>query len=344
MQSTESFVLYGPNDLRKEERSLPERAGDDVLIEVNRVGVCGSDVHYVQHGRCGVFNPSRPFVLGHEFAGTAVEGPEDLVGRRVAVMPLLYCGSCRFCLAGRTNICPNSHFLGSARRSPTDGGFSRYVIAPARNCYLMPENLSFEVAALLEPLSVAMHAVNRAGPIQHRKVLVTGGGPIGQLIAMVVRHAGAGLTALSDIEEKPLAFAREQGIDLVLNPRDEAMSEQVDSATGGIGFDIVFEASGAEAALVQGIESTARGGTIVQVGTMPDQVSLPANLIMTRELNLVGTFGFADVFQDALDLAASGRLNLEPLISRTYPFEELIDAVEAARVNKEMIKVQVAVA
>ena len=346
IQTSESYVLHGSRDLKFEaERPLPAPGAGDVIVAVARVGICGSDLHYFAHGRCGAFAPDRPFVLGHEFAGTIVwsgdrnSGVKE--GERVAVMPLLFCGACGHCLSGRTNICERARFFGSARVSPTDGAYSRYVVVPARNCHTLPDALGYDLAALLEPLSVCMHAATRAGDLRYKSVLVTGGGPIGQLLAMVVRDGGASLVALSDIRSAPLDFAQEHSADIVLNSMEHGFVTRAKDVSGG-GFDVVIDASGATSAIVQGFELVRRGGTLVQVGTLSSDPVIPWNQVMTKELTVVGSFGFPDVFARAIQLAASGRLPLKELVSRVFPFHELPGALAAA-MSDGVVKVQVAI-
>ena len=341
---SDSYVLRGSKDLRFEgERALPEAKDSDVIVAVERVGICGSDLHYIEHGRCGAFAPNRPFVLGHEFSGKVVwsgsSASKVSVGDRVAVMPLLYCGECSHCLQGRTNICEHAKFFGSARVSATDGAYSKYVVAPARNCHHIPDRLSFDIAALLEPLAVCMHAANRAGDLRYRSVLVIGGGPIGQLIAMIARSGGASVVAVSDVRPEPLKFAKENSADATLNPTDPNFLQEANKVSGG-GFDVIIDASGAPRAIVQAFDLIRRGGTLVQVGTLSEDPKIPWNLVMTQELNVIGSFGFPDLFDDAIELAASGKLPLAQLVSRVYPFRELPGAVEAAT-GGDVVKVQV---
>jgi len=232
-------------------------------------------------------------------------------------------------------------YLGSASTDPhMDGVFCEYITMPAQNCYPIPDHLGYAEAALIEPLSVAVHAVKRAGLIYGASVLITGGGTIGQLILLVARAFGAGKVALSETIEDRRIFAMAQGADMALNPANGSLTEQVAEFTED-GFDVVIEASGAAAALQQAITFVRRGGTIVQVGTMPAEVQLPANLIMSKELQLFGSFRFANVFKIAIDLAASGRLNLQPLITQTLPLKDFLQAMQFACIRSKDIKIQV---
>ena len=336
--------LHGPRDLRLVDLAPPVARPSEALIRVGRAGICGSDIHYFSHGRVGRFVPRRPLVLGHEFAGTIVatsEGVnEGLVGTRVTVDPSMPCAHCTYCRSGRYNLCEDMKFFGSASCDPhLDGGFSEYVSAPVANCYRIADHLSFGEAAMAEPLSVAVHAVMRSCIVPGKSALITGGGTIGQLIALVLRAFGARRVVVSDLAafQRDTAFAC--GADLVLDAADADFQQTAVAASGG-GFDIVFEASGSEAALAQGLAAARRGATIVQVGTLPASVTLPLNDLMARELKLVGSFRFANVFTTALGLVESRRVDVRPLISAVYPLTDVAAAMDRAVAKADTIKVQ----
>lgn len=339
-----AYVLHGKQAVHAEQRLIPEPQADEVLVKVQSMGICGSDMLYFQHGRAGAFAPTRPFILGHEASGEVVEVGRNVanlaVSARVAIDPSQPCHICNYCRTGYYNLCRQMKYRGSAgTKSPTDGLFSEYVTIPARNCYPLPDQLSYAAAAMIEPLSVAVHAIKRAGMVYGSSVLITGGGTIGQLILLVARAFGAGKIALSDMIEGRRQIALSNGADLTLDPAEETMAEQALASTEG-GFDIVVEASGAPAAVRQAYELARIGGTIVQVGSLPAEVSLPANLVMMKELTITGSFRFANVFQTALDMAASGRLNLQPLITHTFPMADFEHAIRVACAGEQAIKVQ----
>ena len=339
-----AIVLHGQRDLRFETVPTPEPAAGQVLVRVRRAGICGSDMHYFLHGRAGSFVPKRPFILGHEIAGEVVavgEGCEtQLLGRRVAVDPSMPCGHCAHCRSGRYNLCSNMRFYGSASTDPhVDGGFAEYVVAPAANCHLLPASLDWATAAMTEPLSVAVHAAKRAGGVSGKSVLVIGGGAIGQLTALVARTFGASRVVLSDTVAFPRDLAVELGADGAL---DGSSPDLVSAAAQHVedGFDVVFEASGASAAVPAAIALARRGGTIVQIGTLPSEVAAPLNMIMARELDYLGSFRFANSFGIALDLLASGRVNVEPLINASYPLSDMKAAMDRAIGKDRVVKVQ----
>jgi L-idonate 5-dehydrogenase len=338
-----AYVLHGKRDLRAEERPDPVAAPGEVLIQVRRMGICGSDVHYFATGHCGAFMPRRPFVLGHELAGQIVETGSGVsgmaVGERVAVDPSRPCGDCKTCLAGRSNLCRDMRYLGSASTDPhVDGAFSSYVAIPAGNCYPLPDNVDYAEATMLEPLSVATHAVKRAGSLAGKSVLVLGAGTVGQLVLLVARAMGAASIAVTDVRQEALDLAAAQGADHV-SVATSAREELI--AAYPSGFDVAIEASGAPEALRLALELSDRGGTIVQLGTLPAEVELPAHLIMQKELQVAGSFRFAHVFSQALQLIATRRVDVRPVITHTFGFGELVRAFDVALEDKAAFKIQV---
>ena len=339
-------VLHGAKDLRVERRPLPELHHGEVLIRVKRAGICGSDLHYFEHGYCAAFVPTRPFVLGHELVGevaTRAEGVEwPETGTRVVVNPARPCGSCAYCRAGRQNLCARTVMLGSAStRPPTDGAFAHFVVVRADQCHRVPTGMDDALAAMIEPFAVALHAVKRAGTVSGKSVLVMGGGPIGLLVAMSARAFGALPVVVGDPlpsrREKALSFAA----DAALDPASAACAEHAKELAAE-GFDTVFEASGAPAALRQAFNLVRTGGAIVQIGTLGTQdIPLPANELMVREIQLLGSFRYANVFDEALRLAASGRVNLRPLLSHALGLEEISEAMNLALSKGDVLKVQI---
>lgn len=337
-------VLHGPRDVRVEEVETPAAMPGQVQLRVRRAGICGSDLHYFSHGYCGRFVPTRPFVLGHEFVGTVeavgagVTSPS--VGERVVVNPAESCGHCEPCKSGRANLCPHVVMLGSASTTPpTNGGFAEYIAVSARQCHRVPDGMSDAVAAMMEPLSVALHALSRAGDVTGARVLISGGGPIGLIVALAARALGASLVVISEPLEGRRAFATSLHVDAALDPATEDCVAHALHLSDG-GFDIVLEASGAAAAVRGTLDFARRGGTIVQIGTVSDNhVSLPVNDIMVREISFLGTFRYADEFARGMRLVAGGRLCLDPLITRVYPLAELAAALNSAGKATEL-KVQ----
>lgn len=339
-----AFVLHGAEDIRLEEVPCPAPGPNEALVKVRAAGICGSDLHYHAHGKCGNFIPTRPFILGHEFAGeiVAVGDPnnQSLIGCRVAVDPSRPCGKCKLCRQGRYNLCPKMVYFGSASVTPPSNGcFAEYVVAPVTNCIPIPDHFEFAWGALLEPLSVATHAVMRSGGVAGKSVLITGGGTIGQMILLVAKAFGASKVVISDIKPFSRNFAMEQGASATFDPTSSDFAQQV-AIHAPDGFEVVFEASGVSAALNQAFQLAASGSTIVQVGTLDNGIAVPINTLLTREIAYVGSWRFANVFERVLDLISSGTIDIRKLISQKLPFTELPAAIQAAT-GADVIKVQI---
>lgn len=345
MKTMLGAVLHGAKDLRLEQWAVPNLAPGQVLVRVRRAGICGSDMHYFAHGYCAAFVPDRPFILGHELVGEVAALAEDLkvpaIGARVVINPTRSCGVCDYCRNGRSNLCRQTIMLGSAStKPPTDGAFADFVAVRADQCHVVPADMDDGLAAMMEPFAVALHAVKRAGAVSGKSLLVLGGGPIGLLVAMTARAFGATPVALSDIVEARRKNALALGADAAFDPASAALEEQVRQLTGE-GFHAVFEASGAPQALRQAFDLVRPGGTVVQIGTLGAQdIPLPANQVMVRELQFIGSFRYANVFDEAIRLASSGRVKLQPLISRVFPFSQVSDAMEQALAKDKVLKVQ----
>lgn len=341
-----AVVLHGTKDLRVDERAIPELEPGKVRVRVRRGGVCGTDVHYFEEGRCGSFVVTAPFILGHEVTGEVVAvAPgvtQPAVGQRVVVNPARQCGQCDYCRSGRGNLCRHVRMLGSAStQPPTDGGFSEYLLIGAEQCFAIPAQVDDGLAAMMEPFAVALHALRRAGPVAGKQVIVTGGGPIGLLTVIAARAYGATTIALSDPVAERRQMALAMGADRVLDPADATIKEQVSALTGD-GFDTLFEASGAPPALKSAFELVRRGGTLVQIGTFSaPEIALPINQLMVRELQFVGSFRYGNVWEEAIRLVTSGRVNLRPLISRVFPLRQAREALELACAKTGVVKVQI---
>ena len=336
-----AFYLHGARDLRAAEIERPHIAADEILVQIRATGICGSDLHYYVHGRNGDFVPERPFVLGHESAGEVVDAGAfaDVLpaGSRVAIDPSHPCRTCAHCRQGRYNLCAQMRYFGSAACSPPqDGSFREYVQVHAHNCHPLPAAMDYRQAALLEPLSIAVHGVGQAGGIAGKRVLVTGAGPIGQLIGLVARHYGAAHLAVSDIRQSALDLASSLWADQPVRADDPAAMAR----EAGEGFDVVVEASGAPAALQAAYAHCKAGGTIVQLGVQGGPIELPVNLVMQKELTVRGSFRFAHVFPQSLDLLARRQLDVAPLISQCVPFPDLVAGFDAA-LQPQTVKVVV---
>jgi L-idonate 5-dehydrogenase len=233
-------------------------------------------------------------------------------------------------------------YFGSASVTPPSNGcYAEFVTAPARNCWPLPDGFEYAWGALLEPMSVAMHAVMRSGGVGGKTVLITGGGTIGQMILLVAVAFGASKVVVSDIKDFARNFAKEHGAAGTLDPTSPTMAEDAAKLSPG-GFEVVFEAAGVGAALDQAIRLSAPGATVVQVGTLPDGTAIPANALLTRELQYVGSWRFANVFDRVIEMVVSGRIDPRPLITKIHPFENLAEAIVEAGAGGNVLKMQIA--
>jgi L-idonate 5-dehydrogenase len=338
--------IYGAEDLRVETAPDPEVGPGQVLLKLGAGGICGSDLHYFLHGRVGSFVIKEPLIPGHEVSGTAVKvGPgvsRIREGDRVAVNPSHACGACPACRGGRENLCRNMRFLGSASIFPhMQGTFREYFLMPERQCQAVPAEVPLDVLAFAEPLAVSLHAVQRAGNLLGKRVLVTGAGPIGCLIAMAAKLNGAAHVTVSDVVERTLQVAAQVGVDrCVRADRIAGGAEGFAAAVGEV--EVALEAAGNPAAAGQCLAATSRGGRIVQVGTLPgDGIQFPANQVMAREIDYVGTFRFGVEFDWAVRILAERRLDVTPLLSGQFPIAEAVAAFRAAADKTKSTKVQV---
>lgn len=339
-----SCVLHAAEDLRIEERPLAGLGPNEVRLRVRAGGICGSDLHYFFHGRVGDFVIREPLVPGHEFAGEVAEtGPAVTrvkAGDRVCVNPSRTCGRCPRCREGRPNLCENVFFMGSASKFPhMHGGFTEYVSVDEGQCFPVSGDLPFAEMAFAEPLSVALHAALRGGNLMGRKVLVTGAGPIGQLVLLAAKRGGAAHLAITDMIDEPLAVARRIGADEAFNVA--AGTGELDEAAKRLGgYDVVFEASGASPALNAGLMAVRAGGIVVQVGSLPGgQTPVMANRIMAREIDLRGAFRFGDVFGDAVTCLEKRQIDIRTILTAKMPMERADEAFHAARDRARNLKV-----
>ncbi|NHO31663.1 L-idonate 5-dehydrogenase [Acetobacter fallax] len=337
--STEALVIHAAHDLRLDTSPLPEPGPGEVRINMEWGGICGSDLHYFAHGGVGASVLHNPMILGHEVSGTvAVTGPDVTgftKGDPVAIHPARPCGDCPECRRDRRNLCRNVRFLGSAAFDPhTDGGFRRAMTVDATQLRHLPPGLDTRRACLAEPLAVALHAISRAGEVRGRSALVQGAGPIGLLIVAGLVHAGAARIVATDLQNFPLERALLLGAQEGHNSSNGPLEDE---------FDIVFEATGAAAALPEAIARTRRGGILVQVGMFPPgNVSVPLAQIISRELDFRGTFRFDHEFDDALALLAEKPEIADTLVTREFPITRFQDAFALAPDRTRAAKVLLA--
>jgi len=337
--------IYGAKDLRVESLPDPEPGPGEVLLTLGAGGICGSDLHYFLHGRVGSFVIREPLIPGHEISGTVARVGNGVTrvkeGDKVAINPSHACGTCKACRAGRENLCTSMRFLGSASVFPhVQGMFRESFIMGERQCCPTASAVSLSELAFAEPLSVSLHAVNRAGSLLGKTVLVTGAGPIGCLIVAAARLAGAAWVTVTDVADPPLAAAKNMGADRCV--RVDQVTGGADPAAKELGeVETAFEVSGSPAALATCMTTVIRGGRVVQVGTLPAEgIQFAANQVMAREIDYVGTFRFGVEFDWAVRYLTEGRLDVRPLLSAQFPLRNADEAFRFAADKSRSIKVQ----
>lgn len=336
--------VHGALDLRIDEVQTPVPQAGEVLVRLGAAGICGSDMHYYLHGRVGNFKIREPLTPGHEASGVvhAVGAGVSRVkpGDRIAINPSRPCGRCPGCREGRENLCSNMRFLGSASVFPhVQGMFREFFVMPESQCVPVDADVSLGEIAMSEPLAVALHSAQRAGNLLGKRVLITGSGTIGCMMVLAVRLAGAAHVTVTDVVDHPLDVARQCGADATVRIDKLPAEGKLSDVTGEP--DVAFEVSGAGSALIALIETVRRGGTLVQVGTLPaDGLHLMANQIMARELDLRGSFRFGNVFDLAVRSIAERRVDVRPVITGEYPLREAAAAIERARDKSRSMKVQ----
>ena len=341
--TTMGAVLYGAEDLRYQSLPLEALEPDAVRIRLGAAGICGSDQHYFRHGRMGPFELKMPFALGHEMCGDVIEVGKEVVnlipGDRVVVDPALTCGHCAGCRAGRANLCANVQFMGSASHDPhLHGGYRNSFTASAVRCIKVPVETSHDILAVTEPLSVAVHAVERAGPLLGRSVLITGGGTIGTLIAATARAAGAARICVSDPSAFRRSTAMKMGASEVINANETAVFDAMDAAGGE--FDVSFEASGHTSAFNDVIRIIKCGGKVVLVGMISSQsCTVPFNHMTTREIDLISTFRQNGVFARSAYMLVDGVVDPRPILTGAFDLADVQTAFSVSFDTEQHLKV-----
>lgn len=319
-----ALVLKEYRKFAVEDFPVPAVQPDEVLVRVRACGICGSDVHGMD-GSSGRRIP--PIVMGHEAAGVIAEVGKSVTrwnkGDRVTLDSTVSCGECWYCRRGEINLCENRRVLGvSCGEYRRHGAFAEFVAVPARILYRLPDNLSFEQAAMVEAVSVAVHAVDRTPLALNASVVVVGTGMIGLLVVQVLRAKGCGKIIAVDLDKEKLKLASKFGATHTIDVNEQDLQEKIRTLTDGRGADAAFEVVGLPATVKTAIESVRKGGSITLVGNLKPQVELPLQLVVTRELTLIGTCASAGEYPACLDLIASGKINVTDFISATPPLEE----------------------
>ena len=338
-----AIVIHAAKDLRVEERPVEQPGAGQVRLRLATGGVCGSDLHYYQHGGFGTVRLKEPMILGHEVSafvdalGSGVVGLSP--GQLVAVSPSRPCGACKFCLEGLPNQCLNMRFYGSAMPFPhIQGAFRESLVADASQC-VDATGLSAGEAAMAEPLAVTLHATKRAGDMLGKRVLVTGCGPIGVLSILAARRAGAAEIVATDLSDFTLALARKVGADRVINTGTDPEALAAFGADKGY-FDVLYECTGVAAALAGGIAALRPRGVILQLGLGGD-MTLPMMAITAKELDLRGSFRFHSEFAVGVGLMQKGLIDVKPLITHTVALDQAESAFKLASDRTQAMKAQI---
>ena len=341
-----AIVAHAAKDLRIETMAEEDLGPGQVRLRMAIGGICGSDLHYYNHGGFGTVRLRQPMVLGHEVSahvealGAGVTGLQP--GQLVAVSPSRPCGHCAYCQTGAQNHCLNMRFYGSAMPFPhIQGAFRQVMVADASQC-VPADGLTPGEAAMAEPLAVTLHATRRAGPVLGKRVLVTGCGPIGVLSILSARRAGAAEIVATDLSDFTLALASRSGADHTINmARDPGALAAYGAGKGS--FDLLYECSGAAPALVAAIATMRPGGVIVQLGLGGD-MTLPLQMMTAKELDLRGSFRFHAEFAVGVGLMQKGLIDVKPLITHTLPLDDAVAAFDLASDRSQVMKTQIAFA
>ena len=319
-----------------EERDIPRAKDDEVLVKLEYVGICGSDMHYYETGAIGDFVVKPPFVLGHEPGGTVVEVGKNVkhlkVGDRVALEPGKTCGHCQFCKEGKYNLCPDVVFFATP---PVDGVFQEYVAHEADLCFKLPDNVSTLEGALIEPLAVGFHAAIQGDAHLGQKAVVMGSGCIGLVSMMALKARGVSEVYVVDVMDKRLEKAMELGATAVINGAKEDVAERIRQLTNGDGVDLAIETAGTEITTRQAIQVVKKGATIVLVGySKTGEMTLPMSIALDKELTFKTVFRYRHIYPMAIDAVASGKVNLKGIVTNEFTLDEVPKAMDYSMHNK----------
>jgi L-iditol 2-dehydrogenase len=334
-------VMTGIGKMELVRRDIPQPKSGEVLVKLDYVGVCGSDLHYFEHGRIGGYVVKPPFVLGHEAGGVVVEtGPAVTglkPGDRVALEPGKTCGHCEFCRTGRYNLCPDVVFFATP---PVDGVFQEYVAHEAALCFKLPERVDTLEGALIEPLAVGFHAAITGGGKIGQTALVTGSGCIGLVSLLALKAQGVSRVFVTDVENRRLEKAKSLGADAVINVKERDPLGALQDLSGGAGLDLVIETTGADAAAAQGIGALKKGGVLVFVGySSSGSMTLPIAQALDKELSMKTIFRYRHIYPLAIDAVDRGVVKLRDIVTNIFDFDDIQNAMDQSIHNKaEIVK------
>ena len=329
-------IMEGIGKMGFTQRPIPTPKEDEVLVKLEYVGICGSDMHYYETGAIGDFVVEPPFVLGHEPGGTVVEVGSKVkhlkVGDRVALEPGKTCGHCRYCREGKYNLCPDVVFFATP---PVDGVFQEYVAHEADLCFKLPDNVSTLEGALIEPLAVGFHAAIQGDAHLGQKAVVMGAGCIGLVSLMALKARGVQDVYVVDVMDKRLEKAMELGATAVINGKKEDVVVRLNELTGGLGTDLAIDTAGSEFTVRQAIMAAAKGSTIVLVGySRTGEMNMPTDFILNKELTLKSVFRYRHIYPIAIEAVASGKVNLKGIVSNIFPLSDIQNAMDESIRNK----------
>lgn len=339
-----SIVIHKAKDLRIEEIDVRKPGLGELLVRTATGGICGSDLHYYNHGGIGdKIRLKEPMILGHEVSGYVEdcgEGLSDfLLGDLVAISPSRPCGTCQYCQEEHYNHCENMRFYGSAMPFPhIQGAFREKIVVASAQC-VKADGLSPGEAAMAEPLAVCLHAANRSGDLNGKRVLITGAGPIGTLSVLAARAAGAEEIVVTDLMDSALRFAAGVGADKTINTA-KSLDAIAPYQEGKGYFDVLFECSGAQPALASGIAALRPRGVVMQLGLGGD-MTIPLQALTAKELDLRGSFRFHEEFATAVQLMTSGTIDVKSLISHTVSLDDCVRGFEMANDRSQAMKTQI---
>lgn len=329
------------NKMEIRDIEVPAPGEQEVLVELEYVGICGSDVHYFHDGRCGSYVVEGEFMLGHECAGVVVQvgsGVEKLkVGDKVALEPGITCGQCEFCKTGRYNLCPDVRFLATP---PIQGCYENYIAFPENMCFKLPDNVSTKEGALVEPLSVGMHAANQGNVSLGDSVVILGAGCIGLVTLLACKAHGATDITVIDVIPKRLEYAKKMGATRTFNGMETDAVKEIEKLTKGAGVDKVFETAGSPITIKQTPYMVKNGGTIVLVGIAAEEcIEFNFGQIMAKEAKIESVFRYRNIYPQAIAAIADGMIDVSEIATHEFDFEDIQEAFDCAINNKnEVVK------
>lgn len=332
-------VMNGIGQMGFIEKEVPQPKANEILVKLEYVGICGSDLHYYETGRIGDYIVEPPFVLGHEPGGVVVKVGEDVkhlsVGDKVALEPGKTCGHCEFCKTGRYNLCPDVIFFATP---PVDGVFQEYVCHEANLCFKLPENVSTIEGSLIEPLAVGFHAAIQGQAQAGQTAVVMGAGCIGLVTMMALKAMGVSNVYVVDIMEKRLEKALELGATGVINSKETDPVEMIMKLTNGKGCDLAIETAGAEITTIQCINMAKKGTNVVLVGySKIGEMTLPMSLVLDKELTFKTVFRYRHIYPMAIEAVANGKVNLKGIVTDEFTLDEVQKAMDYSVNNKSDI-------